>query len=212
MILVACLSALISALSPFWGLIFIFTIGAKYQQENLFPQFYGIFLLTAAALFFTRTIEVITFVDILIGVALSSYLFFKMLPRKYDYVLTIVSVFTLNVIYGVVRYFLFSKQILQGITLASEELTKLYAEVPPENQALILFFSELIESTKYVITNFFPGIWVLTIMLAVYIGSLLFSARTNRKWLHKKVRMPYELVYLVIGCLAAFLFKSTRII
>jgi predicted membrane protein DUF2232 len=211
-ILIACLSTIIAAFSPFWGLIFIFTLGAKYQQEKLFQKFYGIFLLTAVALFLGKAIDVISLTDIVIGVALTSYIYFRLLQRKYDYLSTIISVFLLNVVYGIIRYFLFSAKIQQNISFLAEEFKKLSTEMPVENQSMAQSFTELIEITKYVITNFYPGIWVLTLVLAVYIGSLFLSTRLKHKWQHKLVRLPYETVYPIMICLVAFLFKTTRII
>lgn len=211
MILVACLSVIIAAFTPFWGVIFIFTLGAKYQQRKYYQQFYGLILLTALILLLGRIIDVISLSDILVGVALTSLLFFRLLFANHDYLRSIIIVFFFNVVYGIIRYFLFSRQIIENIKVISEEYLKILMETMPENQESIGFAGELIETMKYIITNFYPGIWVLTIITAVYVGSLLLSARTANKWSHKQVRLPYEIVYPLMLCLAAFLFKGSRI-
>jgi hypothetical protein len=210
-ILVACLSVLIAAFTPFWGVIFIFTLGAKYQQDKHYQQFYGLILLLTVILFLLRIIDIISLTDILAGVALTSLLFFRLLAVKFDYFKAIIIVTLLNIIYGIVSYLLFSRQIMENINVISEEYLKILTETIPQNQDSIGFASGLIETMKYIITNFSPGIWVLTVIIAVYVGSLLLSARISNKWMHRHVQLPYTIVYPLILCLAAFLFPNSRI-
>jgi len=210
-LLVACLSALISVFSPFWGLIFIFVSGAKYQSNNLVQKFYSIFLLAVVIFFLGRIVDVISFFDILIGVALSSYLFFRILTRRFNYLQALLSVYLLNVTYGIIRHLLFSKRFLENISVVTEEYMKLLNQSMTESPERLTFLSELIETMKYIITNFYPGIWVFSFVLAVYIGSLLISAKMRESWSHKLVRLPFELVYLLIASLGIFLSGKFRI-
>ena len=98
-ILVGCLSAVISAFSPFWGLIFIFAFGVKYQEGPKSLRLYGIFLITVILLLLGKLIDVISFSDIIVGVGLTSYIYFRILSQRYDYVTSIFGVFLLNIFY-----------------------------------------------------------------------------------------------------------------
>lgn len=202
---------MISVFSPFWGLIFIFVSGVKYQKKTLVQKFYGIFLLAVVALFMGRIIDIISLFDILIGVALSSYLYFRILSKRFSYLQALLSVYVVNVIYGMIRHILFSKRFLENISVVTEEYMELLAQSMTESPERLTFLGELIETMKYIITNFYPGIWVFSSVLAVYIASLLISAKMRESWSHKKVRLPFELVYLLIASLGIFLSGKFRI-
>jgi len=210
-ILIACLSAVISAFSPFWGLIIIFALGVKYQDRSQLYRFYSTFFITIVILYFGRLIDVISFSDILIGVALSSYLYFRILLKRYDYLYSILSIFIINLIYGVIRHLLFSKRILLNISIVAEEYMKILQETIQDNSEKLMFISDLLETMKTIMANYYPGIWVITIIAGIYIGSLIISAKMQSKWSHKIVRLPYELVYFLIIVLGLFLIDKTRI-
>jgi len=162
-------------------------------------------------LFFGRIIDIVSLFDILIGVAVSSYLFFRILFRRFNYLQALLSVYAVNVIYSIIRHLLFAKRFLENISVVTEEYMKLLTQSMTESPERLTFFGELIETMKYIITNFYPGIWVFSSVLAVYIGSLLISAKMRESWSHKKARLPFELVYLLIASLGIFLSGKFRI-
>ncbi len=212
MFLISSLSALISVFSPFWGLIFIFAFGEKYQYNREKYSFYLIFIATIMILALGNFIDIILVSDIIIGVAFSTILYFRLLLREHDYLKAIISVAIINMLYGTLRHLMFGKMFIANITAILDQYTEFLESIVMENSEKLLFVSDLIETLKYIVSNFYPAIWAVTIIFAIYICSLLLSRKLKTKWLHKTVRLPFTLVYLIIVFLVLFLLSSSRII
>ncbi|MDP8202990.1 MAG: DUF2232 domain-containing protein [Candidatus Tenebribacter mawsonii] len=208
MILLAVISVVIATLSPFWGLIFIIAFSGKYQKNrNLFYYVYfGLLIL----LFLLRIIDVISFMNLLIGVGLTSALYLWSLQRTINFINAIISVFFLNISFAVLRMFIFGKQyaeiIAEEIVTYKEFLNQSFQN-NTEQLTLLLDFTDTFQR---IFTKYYVGIWVFTIVLAIYIGTIFLSKKGSLNWVHRKIRMPFYLIYILIAALAGFLLPSTH--
>ncbi|MCK4653289.1 MAG: DUF2232 domain-containing protein [Candidatus Cloacimonetes bacterium] len=209
MFLIAVLSALIATLSPFWGLIFILALSGKYQDRKYI--FFSVFAGVVLILIIANIIDIITFFDLMIGVGLSSIIYFGNLFRTLSYLRTILAVFFLNVIYAILRHILFGKMFLKNFTQVIEQYKEFFSSTFQDSSEQLELALELLESFKYVFSKFYMGIWVVTIVFAIYFGSLILSKKMMSKWNHKEIRQPFFLIYILIGSLVLFLIPNTKI-
>ncbi|MCF7858261.1 MAG: YybS family protein [Candidatus Cloacimonetes bacterium] len=209
MILIALLSIVIATFSPFWGLIFIITFSDKYKnKKNLF---YYVYIGFAIALFIFRVIDVISVIDLIIGVGLTSALFLWSLQRTLNFINALISVFFLNVIYASMRVVIFGKQYAEIIAQVMEKYNEFLTQTFQNNSEKIDLTLKFTETFQEFFTKYYAGIWVFTIVLAAYIGTLLLAKKGNLGWEHRKIRMPYYLIYSMIFALVGFLWSNSRV-
>ncbi len=197
-------------LSPFWGLIFILAYGEKYWNKK--NNFYLIFVAVLVALFIGEIIETLALFDILIGVGLTSLLYFTTIHKTFDYLKTILTAFFLNVVYGLLRHLIFGKEYIQTfrqILFEHKELLITHFQDKPEQLVLV---TEFIEKASSLFSKYYVGIGIATVTIALYLGSLLISKKSNIAWEHKKNRLPFGIVYVLIVSLGLLLIPKTSII
>ncbi len=208
MILLAVISVVIATLSPFWGLIFIIAFSGKYQKNrNLFNYvFFGFVIL----LFLLKLIDIISFMNLLIGVGLTSVLYLWSLQRTLNFINAIISAFFLNIIYAVLRMIIFGKQYAEIIAEVIEKYKEFVTQSFQNNAEQLALALDFTDTFQQLFTKYYVGIWVSTIVLAIYIGSIFLSKKGSLKWEHRKIRMPFYLVYILIAALAGFLLPDTQ--
>ncbi|MCK4312952.1 MAG: DUF2232 domain-containing protein [Candidatus Cloacimonetes bacterium] len=209
MISIAVLSALIALFSPFWGLIFIINFGYKYQNRK--NVFYCVF---AGAIIFLMIIgkffDIVTLFDILIGVGISSAYYFRNIQKKYDYQKTILIISFVNIGYAIVRHLVFGKILLRNLNEVFQQYAELIKSNFQENSEQFFLALEITEKAKLLMINYYPAIWAITIIFAIYLTSIFFSKKAVKKWEHKKVRLPFFLVYILIAILIFVISPNTR--
>jgi hypothetical protein len=207
-ILIAVISVVIATLSPFWGLIFILTFSDKYQEKR--NLFYSVYFGFVALLFLFRMLDIISVIDLLFGIGLTSALYLWSLHRTKNYINALISVFFLNIIYAILRLVIFGKQYAEIITEVIGKYKEFITQSFQNNNEQLTLALNFTETFQVVFTKYYVGIWVLTIVLAIYIGSLLLSKRGSLKWNHKRIRMPFYLIYILIMTLATFLLPKMQ--
>ena len=208
MILLAVISVVIATLSPFWGLIFIIAFSGKYQKNrNIFNYvFFGFVIL----LFLVKLVDIITFMNLFIGVGLTSVLFLWSLRRTLNFINAIISVFFLNIVYAVLRMIVFGKQYAELITEVIVTYKEFVTQSFQDNAEQLTLALDFTDTFQQLFTKYYVGIWVFTIVFAMYIGSIFLSKKGNLVWEHRKIQMPYYLIYILIASLAGFLLPNTR--
>lgn len=208
MILLAVLSVVISTVSPFWGVIFIIAFSGRYQKNrNLFNIF---FIGSIILLFLLRIIDIISVIELLIGVGLSTSLFLWSLSRTLNFVNAIVSAFFLNIIYALVKVVVFGKQYTEMILDVINTYKEFVTESLQNNSEQLTLALEITDTFRELFIKFYPGIWVFSIIIAIYIGALFLSRKGTLPWDHKMVRLPYYLVYILIAALAGIVVPRTQ--
>ena len=176
-----------------------------------FYLFLLIFVLTAAGLFIANTIDTITFFDVTIGIAVSIYFYFVYLQKSGSYVNAILSAAAVNCFYAIVRQLIWGKQLMENFLLAMQNAEALLQSLLVENKELLSLTSESLNATKTVLTNYYIGIWMVSIILGLYLGSLLLSRRLQNKWNHQRIGVPFYLIYILIASLVLFTLPQLRI-
>jgi hypothetical protein len=208
--LAAFFAGVISLLSPFWGLIFTLAYCGRFQEKYL--RFLGISVLPVLSFFLLGNLDMISLLDILIGVALTIYAFIALFERKGDYILSFLSAYVINAGYFTIRQIIFNQKLTQNI----QDIIMLYRsflETSLQNNPNQLQIGmEILQSTENIFTRYFVGISAVSIALAIYLGMLFFSRFNLQKLNHKMIRIPYELIYPLIIGLMAMIFTNYRFI
>ena len=206
MILLAVISVVIATLSPFWGLIFIIAFSGKYQgKRNLF---YSVYFGFVVILFLFKVIDIISFIDLSIGVGLTSALYLWSLRRTLNFINAMISVFFLNIIYAILRLIILGRYHTEIIIEVIDKYKELVMQSFQNNDEQLTFALKFTDTFQELFTKYYAGIWVFTIVFAIYIGSLFLSKKGNLKWEHRKIRMPFYLIYILIAALAGFLLPT----
>ncbi|MDP8268793.1 MAG: DUF2232 domain-containing protein [Candidatus Tenebribacter davisii] len=210
MILIAVISVVIATVSPFWGLIFILAFSVKYQNNK--KLFFSVYFGFAAILLIFGVLDVITAMDVLIGVGLSSFLYLWSLHRTLNYINAMISVVFLNIIYAVIRMIIFGKQFAETIAQVMDKYKEFVAQSFQNDSEQLSLALKFTESFQEIFTKYYMGIWVFTIVFSIYISSLIISKKGDLKLEHKKIRMPFYIIYFLIISLAGFLMPNFQII
>ena len=210
MIIAAVLSAIISTISPFWGLFFILSYGVKHHSKN---AFWVVFAATIAALRFIdpKIIPLPVFSDIILGVGLTAFLFFTFLFRTKSYEKTILAVSMYNFLYGIIRFAVFKNFLLKTISNVFEQYNVIFEEMAAGKNEYLMIFQDSVDQTQAFFTDFYPAIWGSGIIIALWLGSLMVSKKNEIKWSHKVFRMPYFIVYFLLAALLLSIYTKTRI-
>ncbi|MBN1327740.1 MAG: DUF2232 domain-containing protein [Candidatus Cloacimonetes bacterium] len=207
MLLIVVIAGILSALSPFLGLIFIFAAGGKYQELKS-GSFLVMFLAVMILFRISGILDNLTMIDLIIGVGITGWFFFKILFRTSDYQRALLGISGLNFAYAILRQNLFKTHFIRQIDIAIAQYQEILIGNGETNNGQITL--EILDQAKNIYVNYFPGLWCFTIIIAAYLGALLFSRKTSAKWEHKRTRMPFFLVYLLITALIFYVFVQTR--
>ena len=178
---------------------------------NRFYLFLLIFVLTAAGLLVANTIDIITFFDVTIGIAVSIYFYFAFLQKYDSYVNAILAATAVNCFYAIIRQLIWGKQMMENFLLAMQSAETYLQSLLVENQEMSSFMLESLNATKTALTKYYIGIWMVSIILGLYLGSLLLSRRQQNKWHHQRIGVPFYLIYLLIASLFLFTLPQLRI-
>ncbi|HHE37462.1 MAG TPA: DUF2232 domain-containing protein [Candidatus Cloacimonetes bacterium] len=212
MFIIAILSVLISAFSPVLGLIFIIAYSGKYQESKKEGLFYLIFLITTLIFLSMNIIDAVRLSDIIIGIGMASYLFFKLKSRNFDYAMIIIYVFLYSTIYGLFRHLVLGKKLLETVSVAFEQSRELIIASFQNNPDQINVFLDVLEKSRIFLENFNISIWIAGIVAATYLGALILSKRAGSNWKHNEIRLPFFLIYFLIIVLVLVLLPKTKVV
>ncbi len=162
-------------------------------------------------LFLFRVIDIISFMDLLIGVGLTSVLYLWSLQHTLNFINALISAFFLNIIYSILRLVIFGKQYAEIIAEVLGNYKEFVTQSFQNNNEQLTLALKFTDTFQELFTKYYVGFWVFTIVFAIYIGSLFLSKKGILKWEHRKIRMPFYLIYILITALAGFLLPTTHI-
>ena len=209
------MAGLLAGYSPFLALIFILAYGGKYHTSHKYV-FYLVFLgVSLSVIHLVRgTLQVENFVldprflyhlpsaDVIFATLLPAYLFGELKSKGRGYLNSILKILPIMVIYSLVRKFIFGEVEYASF---SAIVTQAVQEMADADTTRTLFFQSL---DMYKKLSF--GIWSAIAGISLYLGALLHSRRNSEKWEHRKVRLPFYLVYGVILTLVLTAIPNTR--
>jgi len=201
--------------SPFLALIFILAYGGKYYAGHKYV-FYLVFLgFSLGFVYLVRgSIQVDSFVfdpkflynlptsDVIFATLLPSVLFWELRERGKSYLNSLLMILPVFVSYSFIRNTIFGK-------IEFESFGQILASVAiemPDSEAMQTMMTDSLD----LYSKLSVGIWVAVAMFALYLGALLHSRRSSEKWEHRKVRLPFYLIYVVILALALVVVPNTR--
>jgi hypothetical protein len=211
-ILFAVLAAFIGMFSPFWGLIFITITGYKYYPRKyvFYAVFAGVVLLFG--ILFPKAISTYTAYDLIMGVGIGSYLIFVNIFKDFNYLRTLLQVTLYFIFFGVIRHLLFHKVIIENINLIFAQYDKMLQGGIIENGEQLELIRQVSENLHEFFITCNPAIWIVMLTLGAYLGLLLLSRKLFIKWEHKKIQIPFAIIYLLLIILVFILFQNTRTI
>ena len=162
-------------------------------------------------LFLANVVDWITFFDVFIGIAVSIFIYFYVMQNSGIYINAILAASAVNCFYAVARQFVWSKQLMDNVMLAMQNVDSFLKSSLVENQEQLTFALELIETTKTILTKYYVGTWMVSIIFGLYFGSLLLSRQLQNKWDHQRIGLPFYLIYLLIISLFLFILPQVRI-
>ncbi len=206
-------AAILSLISPALALIFLIGISGK----NLFLGhvnagiLYAVFALVITGMWFGEVIETAQMADSILAVAGTSYLFMLILARFGSYLQAVLSAAGWISVYMATKAVLFGKFYHQLIANGFETFMQIVKEgdyTQEQIQVILDFWSNF----KDFFLNYYPSAWILSMIIAIYLGAVILSRRIPLMWVHKRLRMPFPLVYLLIAGLVMFLIPLTNVI
>ena len=209
MYLVAALAAFIATISPFWGLIFIISFCGKYlNKRNLFLVVFGI---TAVIMFAAKMINITTFADLVFGVGLTAFVYFIVFTKTMSYLRSILASYLISISYAIIRHFLLGSILKANIAEAIEGYKQFLNSSMQDNPENLEMALAIMNSTKEIFSNYYVGLWIVSMTFAVYFGSMLLSRKMMIKWQHKRNRMPFIFIYMLITALVLFILPDMKI-
>ncbi len=178
-----------------------------------FPKtFYLIFIIGTTLLYFTRIIDIFGALDIAFGVAVSALIFYEILIKKFDYLKAIIIAITFNLGYSIVRFFLFRKSQIAHFAELVNRLKEFFAENVQQSTEQMMIAERTLDRMEMIFSDYYYSLWVMMMAFAIYIGALLVSKKIQITWDHKKVRLPFYFIYILILGLILLLIEDYRVL
>ena len=216
MLLILILSSLLLVLlSPFLGLIFILAVGGRrlLRDRDSNSLFFAALVIATVVLFITKAISILEVGDVIGGIVIVTWIFFRVLRERLDYQKAFLVAGLVQLSYSAVRTLTFG-------SIYRERIQTLFAGYDSIMKTTFLGTSAgareqlvpLIEQMKSILIDYQSAIWSLTMLLAMYLGALFLSKKLDVKWEHRKIRFPFWISYFVIGALALAILPTTRVL
>jgi len=215
LIICAAVAGLLAGYSPFLALIFILAYGGKYHASHKYV-FYLVFLgISLGFVYLVRgSIQIENFVfdpkflyqlpssDVIFGTLMPAYLFGEFRRRGKSYLNSILMILPGFILYTLIRNYYFGE--IEYVSF-SQIIASTVSDMADTETTRILFTDSLDLYRKLSI-----GIWSAVASISIYVGVLLHSHRNSEKWDHRKVRLPFYIIYGVILALVLVAFPNTR--
>ncbi len=150
-------------------------------------------------------------IDIILTYSITLPIFFYVLMKKADYGKSLEIFGGLTAIFVSLKFFLLKNYIIQNWEISMANITKLMEKmnITAEQKEIT---KQLIASSKYVFIHYTVAVTTVSLILAVYVGSLVLNKRTIIKWNYSKHSMSFEVVYLLIIAILCSLFSISHYI
>ncbi len=208
MYVVAIIAAFIAAISPFGGMIFTLAYGGKYREH--ISRFLFAMLFASALMLIIGIVEIVTFSDIILGIAIAVFIYFYVFRKTGNYQIAFLSAYIFNVFYAALRQMLLGAQIAENVNRAAAVYRQILESSFQNNPQQTEIAQQFVELSQQIFTRYYIGIWAVTIALGLYLGTLLVSRSNEFKWQHKSIRMPFETIYFLLAALILFLIPNSR--
>ena len=213
MIVISFITVLLSIVSPALGLIYFISSGGKIFIENpkirkyVFPQ---ILILIFSAIYF-KVISLPEGIDVVLTYSISLPIFFYFLIKKMDYGKSLEIFGGLTTIFISLKFFLLKNYIIQNWETSMANISELMEKmnITAEQKEIS---QQLIVSSKYVFIHYTVAITTVSLILALYIGSLVLNKKIIIKWNYSKHSFSFEIVYLLIIAILGSLFSISHYI
>ncbi len=206
-------AAILSLISPALALIFLIGISGKnliLGRTNA-GILYAVFVVAIAGMWFAQLIQANEAADSILAVAGTSYVFMLILVRYGSYLLAILSASGWIAAYMSAKVLLFGKYYHEMISTSFETFMGIIKEgdyTQEQVQVIVDFWTNF----KAFFLSYYPSVWILSMVLAAYLGALILSRRIPLLWVHKRLRMPFPLVFLLIAGLVMFLIPMVKVV
>jgi len=214
MILVAIISAIVSFVSPFLGLFLIVGFGAKYlvPKQNIVFWVVNLSLIVFAVVFAKNKVYYLTGFDAIFGALFGGIIFFWALNSSKSMAKALSVIFLFELVIGILRSYLFKEQILNTVLTAYNlydgYVTEKFVDIPDK----MMLAKDMLLKVKNFLGFYQIAIWTFSEISFLYIASIVASKKKTIELVHKRIRMPYIFVYLLIAFLALALFKQTKVL
>ncbi len=206
------LAALVAAVSPFLGLIFLIGIGGRYVVKSYRQIYVYLALFSATAIgtsYFLAEdsrMVVASTLDSVVGVGIGSLILFLTLLKfkKFEYAILSFGLFSL--LYSVFRQFFLMDLLLNSMSESAATVRSYVVNSGISESDFDLMIGSIIESYR----SFNPAIWTCSAIMGAYLGAVALSKSKIIFWNHKLIKMPYESIYLLLITLIAFLFLPDK--
>ncbi len=207
------LAAILAAVSPFLGLIFLIGIGGRYAIKS-YRQIYvylALFSFATAGISFLlangNRMAIASVSDSVLGIGIGALILFVSLLKfkRFEYAILLFGVYSL-------LYSVFRQVFLMDVLITSMNDSALIIKDYIMNSGISesdfdMMLQAMITSYK----TFNPSIWTCSAIIATYLGSVALSKSRVIYWNHKLIKMPYATIYLLLLALVAFLVIPDKI-
>lgn len=214
MVLVAIISAIVSFISPFWGLFLIVGFGAKYlvPKQNIVFWVVNLSLIVFAVIFAKDKIYYLTGFDAIFGALLGGAIFFWALNSSKSVAKAFSTIFLFELAVAVLRNYLFKEQISNTVLTAYNLYDSYIAQRLADAPDKMMLAKDMLLKVKSLLGLYQIAIWSISEMAFLYVASIVASKKKTIQLDHKKIRLPYVFVYFLIVFLLLALFKQTKIL
>jgi len=221
MILYCVLIAVVALFSRFFALLiavpFVTKLIFATEEQELqgtskspaLLQYLGIFTAICALLVIVRLLPLFQALEIWLSVGASPVVFASALQRYKKYETAFLTALVPGLLFiGLKNLFFFP-----NIKLLAEESNQLFMSsiesvFSPE---MMESMYPTLESMKNIMTYGNASLWMVSIVVGIFVGALIFSKRSSLKWYFNKIKFPYYVLLGVALGLVLFIIKFRAI-
>jgi hypothetical protein len=201
----------ISLLSPFFGYIFLVSIGGgqlllKYRQRVIL---FGVVSVGLIILYALNTITTLEIADLVGSVLIVSWIFMVVLIKTQNHTKALYYGVLGQIAYGIFRTHYFSDIYRERIETLFTGYEGFIGSGVAENGNGQFDF--LLEQLQKMMIDYQMAIWTISMIFAVYIAALFLARRIPIKWQHHFLKLPYSVVYLFMAALLLAIVPGTRL-
>lgn len=214
MILLAFFGLIISFFSPALGLITV--TPALVKQMMIDPKKIGVFYSTLVVLTFialiSNIIDWMILSNILINVALSSYIIVHAIHREKSIENALMNVFLVSSVLSGVKYLLFKDQIEKSVLLSIKNFSDMLKTRYTENSTEYQIISDTLTRSKDLYINYNYSFSIVLILIAVMLVFVILNRKPSIMLNIKTFSSPNVIIYGLISALILLISKQSNIL
>ncbi len=214
MIILAFLGLIISFFSPALGLITI--TPALVKQMMIDPKkissFYGLFIVLAIIALFSNIIDWMIFSNILINVALSSFIIVYTISREKPIENALMNVLLVTSALSGSKYLFFKDQIEKSVHLSIKNLFEMLKTRYSESSTEYQMISDTLNRSKDLYLDYNYAFSVVLMLLAVMLVYLMMYRKPSIMLNVKTFSSPNVIIYGLISALILLISKQSNIL